>query len=121
MNILLIEDDAAYAETVVFLFEMFAPADIVMLATTLQAALECIKLYRYEVIILDLNLPDARDMQALVTLSGVVSTTPILVLTAFAQWAPYCLEIGAKAYRVKSDIEGEALVALVHAIGEGRQ
>lgn len=119
MNLLLIEDDEKYVETIRFMFELFAPGDVVVAVSTLKDAfIQLESPIAYRCILLDLNLPDAQDLQALVELSRKVPEIPIIVLTAWPQWRQDALQIGAKAYRMKNTIGGEELVELVHEICE---
>jgi len=117
MNVLLCEDDPSYAETVQFMFTLFAPDDTVYHVQTLSAALALlVHQPPIDVILLDLNLPDAKNLQALTAMSATAADIPIIVLTAYPMWRDQAMEIGAKAYKVKSDISGEALVDTVHMI-----
>lgn len=99
------------------MFELFAPADTVIAVSTLSTAFGLLEsVLQFNCILLDLNLPDAQDLQALVELSRKVPAIPIVVLTAWPQWRQDALQIGAKAYRMKNTTGGEELVDLVHEI-----
>lgn len=119
MNILLCEDDQAYVDTVVFMFEMFSAEDTVTAVKSLHEAVQLLTRYHpldFDCILLDLNLPDAKELEALVRLSQLTQDIPIIVLSSWPTWKHESLQIGAKAYKVKNNIGGEDLVALVHTI-----
>jgi two-component system, cell cycle response regulator CtrA len=75
------------------------------------------KLYDYEVILLDLNLPDMSGYEALKTLRANTVSTPILILSALAGTDDKvrALGFGADDYMTKPFHKDE-LVARIHAI-----
>lgn len=119
MNILLCEDDRVYIDTVTFMFEMFSTEDTVTAVESLHEAVRLLTDYHpldFDCILLDLNLPDAKELEGLVKLSQVAPETPIIVLSSWPTWKYESMQIGAKAYKVKNNIGGEELVTLVHSI-----
>ena len=115
MHILLIEDDKVMSQNISLILKhagmMVEPA---LLA---KDGLELLKLYEYDLIILDLMLPDMTGADALRFIRSSGITTPVLVLSAIelANKKVECLSAGADDY-VNKPFNAEELVARVNAI-----
>jgi two-component system cell cycle response regulator CtrA len=115
MRILLIEDDSVTAKSVELMlrsenFNVYA-ADLG------EEGLDLGKLYNYDIILLDLNLPDVSGFEVLRTLRVSKVKTPILILSGLAGIEDKCkgLGFGADDYMTKPFHKDE-LVARIHAI-----
>ncbi len=87
-------------------------------ASTLNEALLRIAGTVYDLVLLDLSLPDARELEAVVALAGAISTTPIVVTSARVgdSLAYAAMANGADEYLNKGDLSAEGLeVALRRA------
>jgi two-component system cell cycle response regulator CtrA len=115
MRVLLVEDDSSTAQTI----EMMLKSEgMVVDATDLgEDGLEIGKLYDYDIIILDLMLPDMDGMEVLRRLRHSRVTTPVLILSGLSQSENKVkgLGNGADDYRTKPFDKSE-LVARVQAI-----
>lgn len=107
LHLLLVEDD----EDCAFLMRrMLCPpggSDIELdVADTLATALERIQSSPYDVILLDLSLPDARGLDGLRQIRGI-SEVPIVVVTGLADetMAFDAVRAGAQDYLVKGDVD----------------
>jgi two-component system, cell cycle response regulator CtrA len=115
MQGLLIEDDSAIAQSIELILnsEKFNVdrAELGEKGTYLG------KLYRYDVILLDLNLPDVSGFEVLRSLRMSKVTTPILILSGFSGMEDKVkgLGLGADDYMTKPFHKDE-LVARIHAI-----
>jgi two-component system cell cycle response regulator CtrA len=115
MHILLIEDDKAMNQNISLILKhagmMVEPA---LLA---KDGLELLKLYEYDLIILDLMLPDMTGADVLRSIRSAGIKTPVLVLSAIelAHKKVECLSAGADDY-VNKPFNAEELVARVNAI-----
>jgi len=115
MHILLIEDDKAMNQNIALILKhagmMVEPA---LLA---KDGLELLKLYEYDLIILDLMLPDMTGADVLRAIRSSGIKTPVLVLSAIelAHKKVECLSAGADDY-VNKPFNAEELVARVNAI-----
>lgn len=115
MRILLIEDDEATAQSIEFMLK----ADGFNLYRTSygEEGIDLGKLYDYDVILLDLTLPDMTGYEVLKTLRKSKISTPIIILTGYAELDGKIkgLGEGADDYITKP-FHREELVARIHAV-----
>jgi two-component system cell cycle response regulator CtrA len=115
MRVLLIEDDRAAAQSIEL---MLKSQSINVYTTDLgEEGIDLGKLYDYDIILLDLNLPDISGFDVLRTLRVSKVKTPILILSGLAGIEDKCkgLGFGADDYMTKPFHKDE-LVARIHAI-----
>ena len=115
MRVLLIEDDRATAQSIEL---MLKSESFNVYATDLgEEGCDLGKLYEYEIILLDLNLPDMSGFEVLRTLRVGKIKTPILVLSGLDGLEDKVrgLGLGADDYMTKPFNRNE-LVARIHAI-----
>ncbi len=115
MRILLIEDDSATAQSIEL---MLKSASLNVYTTDLgEEGIDLSKVYDYDIILLDLNLPDMSGFEVLrsVRLSRV--KTPVLILSGLAgvEQKVKGLGFGADDYMTKP-FHKEELVARIHSI-----
>jgi two-component system cell cycle response regulator CtrA len=115
MRVLLIEDDRAAAQSI----ELMLKSERFNVYTTDlgEEGIDLGKLYDYDIIILDLNLPDMSGFEVLRSLRVSQVKTPILILSGLAGIEDKCkgLGFGADDYMTKPFHKDE-LVARIHAI-----
>jgi two-component system cell cycle response regulator CtrA len=115
MRVLLIEDDSATAQSI----ELMLKADGFNVYTTDlgEEGVDLGKLYDYDIILLDLNLPDMPGFDVLKTLRVAKVNTPILILSGLADIDAKVrgLGYGADDYMTKPFHKDE-LVARIHAV-----
>ena len=115
MRVLLIEDDAAVAQSIEL---MLKTAGFNPFVTDLgEEGIDLGKLYDYDIILLDLTLPDISGYEVLRTLRTSKIKTPILILSGMAGIEDKVkgLGFGADDYLTKPFHKDE-LVARIHAI-----
>jgi two-component system, cell cycle response regulator CtrA len=79
MRILLVEDDPTTSKSIEL---MLQNANLNVYATDLgEEGIDLAKLYDYDLILLDLNLPDMNGLEVLRTLRNAKVETPILILS----------------------------------------
>jgi len=115
MRVLLIEDDSATAQSI----ELMLKSDGFNVYTTDlgEEGVDLGKLYDYDIILLDLNLPDMSGYEVLKTLRVSKVNTPILILSGLAGIDNKVrgLGFGADDYMTKPFHKDE-LVARIHAV-----
>ena len=115
MRVLVIEDDTTIAQSIEL---MLKSASFNVFTTDLgEEGTDLAKLYDYEIILLDLNLPDMSGFEVLRTLRIAKIKTPILILSGLAGIEDKVkgLGYGADDYMTKPFHKDE-LVARIHAI-----
>src|SRR5207302_7757733 len=115
MRVLLIEDDSATAQSI----ELMLKSESFNVYTTDlgEEGVDLGKLYDYDIILLDLNLPDMSGYEVLRSLRVSKVKTPILILTGLGGIEDKVrgLGFGADDYMTKPFHKDE-LVARIHAI-----
>jgi two-component system, cell cycle response regulator CtrA len=115
MRVLLVEDDGATARSI----ELMLKSESFNVYTTDlgEEGVDLGKLYDYDIILLDLNLPDMSGFEVLRSLRVSKVKTPILILSGLAGTEDKVkgLGFGADDYMTKPFHKGE-LVARIHAI-----
>ena len=114
MRVLLIEDDRATAQTIELMLKPEASTSTTDFG---EEGVDLGKLYDYDIILLDLNLPDMSGYEVLRTLRVSKVKTPILILSGLAGIEDKVrgLGFGADDYMTKPFHKDE-LVARIHAI-----
>jgi two-component system cell cycle response regulator CtrA len=115
MRVLLIEDDGSTAQSI----ELMLKSESFNVYTTDlgEEGIDLGKIYDYDIILLDLNLPDMSGLEVLRSLRVSKVKTPILILTGLAGIEDKVrgLGFGADDYMTKPFHKDE-LVARIHAI-----
>jgi two-component system cell cycle response regulator CtrA len=115
MRVLLIEDDSATAQSI----ELMLKSESFNVYTTDlgEEGVDLGKLYDYDIILLDLNLPDMSGFEVLRSLRVSKVKTPILILSGLAGIEDKVkgLGFGADDYMTKP-FHRDELVARIHAI-----
>ena len=115
MGVLLIEDDSATAQSI----ELMLKSESFNVYTTDlgEEGVDLGKVYDYDIILLDLNLPDMSGFEVLRSLRVSEVKTPILILSGLASIEDKVkgLGFGADDYMTKP-FDKDELVARIHAI-----
>src|SRR5271170_4199047 len=115
MRILLIEDDSATAQSIEL---MLKTTKFNVYTTDLgEEGVDLGKIYDYDIILLDLNLPDMSGYEVLRSLRSAKVRTPILILSGLAgiEDKIRALGLGADDYLAKPFHKDE-LIARIHAL-----
>jgi two-component system, cell cycle response regulator CtrA len=115
MRVLLIEDDSSIAQSI----ELMLKSESFNVYTTDlgEEGVDLGKLYDYDIILLDLNLPDMSGFEVLRSLRVSKVKTPILILSGLAGIEDKVkgLDFGADDYMTKP-FHRDELVARIHSI-----
>jgi PAS domain S-box-containing protein len=124
LALLLLEDNEADA---CFVMEMLQKANDplwqITRAQSLSTALELLTQTQFEVVLLDLSLPDSQGLDTLIQVREVAPNLPIIVLTELddQQISLQALSHGAQDYLVKGEITAAILTRVIrYAIERGR-
>jgi len=127
VRLLLVEDDAAFAKIIgtaisrkaTFKVELSTVADLQQSLAVFSRKPFEIEEPKYDVVLLDLSLPDSQGLDTLIQMRNNCLGTPIIVLTGSDDeaLAMSALKHGAQDYLVKGDIDGRSLCrAIQYAI-----
>ena len=122
MNVLLVEDNPGDARLIHNMLCQTSRLEWrfdVVCAESLAAALECIAEGGFDVVLLDLSLPDSEGLATFRAVQAVEPWLPIVVLSGFdrEETTLAAVELGAQDYLVKGQIARETLGrSLLHAV-----
>jgi signal transduction histidine kinase len=124
LDVLLVEDNPGDARLVREALADVEGTDVALAhVSRLSEARTLVEAHRYDVVLLDLSLPDARGLATLHQLQGHAANIPIVVLTGLDDEATaiQAVQEGAQDYLHKGRLEGGLLVrALRYAIERHR-
>ena len=91
-------------------------------AGTAQEALEQVRTGKWDVLVLDINLPDASGLDVLREVKQIAPQLPVLILTIYAedQFAVRALRSGAAGYVTKQSAPEELVDAIRKVVRGGR-
>ena len=115
MRVLLVEDGAGVAQSIELMLKL---EEIYVFRTDLgEDGVDLGKIYDYDIILLDLNLPDISGYEVLRSLRSARVVTPVLILSGLASIEDKIrgLGLGADDYLSKPFHKDE-LIARIHAL-----
>jgi len=115
LRVLLIDDDAGVAQSIELMLKV---EDFNVYRTDLgEEGIDLGKIYDYDIIVLDLNLPDISGYDVLRSLRSARVATPVLILSGLASIGDKIkgLGLGADDYLAKPFHKDE-LIARIHAL-----
>ncbi|MDJ0647447.1 MAG: diguanylate cyclase [Xenococcaceae cyanobacterium MO_188.B19] len=117
LKTLLVEDDPEYA---FLLQEQLARADGIQFDIThvekLTSAIKCLKQKCFEIILLDIGLPDSQGLETFLSLKEIALKLPIVLLTGLKDesLALEAVRQGAQDYLVKQQITTDILIRSIN-------
>jgi PAS domain S-box-containing protein len=124
IRILLIEDDI---DDALILSDCLADADVVKTtlihAKRLDDGLICLQEEQFDIVLLDLGLPDSQGLETLNKIRLSMPTIPVIVLTRFdnVETAILAVQMGVQDYIIKGNLSGDQLVrSILYAIERNR-
>jgi signal transduction histidine kinase len=112
IEILLFEDNLGDAGLIEEMLEEFKELYLLKNVETLEEGLDVLNSYHFDVILLDLGLPDSEGIDTLVEVDKKNSTTPIIVLTGLnnKEIGTLAVKKGAQDYLIKREIDSNLLI-----------
>ncbi len=117
VNILFIEADPRYARTIADQLARTGDAPVNLdVSGRLSTGLELLAKGDFDVVLLDLSLPDSQGLTTLVTTRDRDPDMPIIVLTDLESqtMATAAIGAGAQDYLIKKNIDGSLLIRSIH-------
>ncbi len=117
LNVLHIEDDEAQRETLRLLLDAGRPSGFRLIqAATLERGLACLAQHPFDLVILDLNLPDSAGEITLQTALRHAGHIPVIVLSGNDSdtLASQLVHAGAQDFLVKGQITPRLLLRAIH-------
>jgi C4-dicarboxylate-specific signal transduction histidine kinase len=119
MNVLLVEDDSVDEQAVRRIMSSDSSLQCVV---TLKDAIEATKHQQFNLILLDLGLPDSSGIDTFTSLREAAASVPIVVLTGVddERMAIHAIREGAQDFLVKGYLDARALRSLGFAVERER-
>jgi len=94
LAVLIVEDEAVNAKLLRGIVGKLGHAEQVRIATSLDDAAQALKQRHFDVILLDLNLPDSQGLETVLAVTGLAPTSAVIVITG-----EYDEQVGLQALR----------------------
>jgi len=124
IQLLLIEDNDDYASIMQLLLRTESPGSFeIQHASSLAQAIAMIANNRFDIVLLDLTLPDSNGLDTIIQMHAHTPNTPIVVMTALRDddIVNHAIQEGAQDYLIKGVPDGATLVrSLRYAIERNR-
>jgi PAS domain S-box-containing protein len=116
INILIVEDDLVDRTQIERLLQRSSLPFKVTTTEYLENASQLIKTNRFDVVLLDLNLPDSRGLDTVVKMSSQQSGAAIVVTTGEGgeEMGTRAIAKGAQDYLIKGEFDMQTLVRAIH-------
>jgi DNA-binding NarL/FixJ family response regulator len=121
LKVLAIDDHMLIREGIVSIIRALQPNTLVGTADTCAVGLSRGMAEVWDLILLDLQLPDQSGFSALEQFRRLLPETPVVIMSALEDRATVmkCLDSGAKAFLAKSSDSASIRKALTHLLGGG--
>lgn len=115
LRILLVEDNQIQAGLAGSFLAMGLPESRSVRARSLKEARTCLKREAFDLVLLDLGLPDGEGLEVVLTVKEDAPELPIVVLTSQNEegLGPLCIQAGATDFLSKRELTPQALVRAV--------
>lgn len=120
IKILIVDDHPLFRQGLVDVLETDPGLDVVAQAADGESAVQCAMEHRPDIILMDVNLPNANGLKVTRRILGSQPMIKVIILTGYddAEQAFHALRLGATAYCSK-DIPPEGLLRTIYAVRSG--
>jgi two-component system, NarL family, invasion response regulator UvrY len=121
-NVLLVDDHSIVREGLKNLIELEADLIVTGEAATGLEALNLVRANKYDVMVLDISMPDKNGVDTLHDLKHIAPTLPVLILSGYAE-AQYALNLirnGCKGYLSKG-ADSTEIIKAIRTIANGKR
>jgi len=114
IRILLVDDHDLVREGLIQIIKMTTDVAVTAEAADGQSAMAWLRKQQFDIVLLDLALPDQSGLHWLKVIKDEQSTMPVLILTMYGeqQYAVRCMRAGAAGYLTKRHASSELLTAI---------
>ena len=122
LRVLCVDDHAIFRQGVKQILAQYDRQAKIGEAATAEAAMQLVRESRWDIVILDLSLPDRSGLQVLTEIKREQPDAPVIVLSMHAEdeYAVRALRIGASGYVTKESAPEELVAAIQKVIRGGR-
>jgi two-component system, NarL family, invasion response regulator UvrY len=121
-KILLVDDHSIVRQGLKNLIELEADLEVVAEASSGVEALNLVRKNTYDIIVLDISMPDKNGVDTLHDLQHIAPDLPVLILSGYAE-AQYALNLmrsGCKGYLSK-DADSDEIIKAIRTIANGKR
>jgi two-component system, NarL family, invasion response regulator UvrY len=121
-NILLVDDHSIVRQGLKNLIELESDMEVTGEAASGIEALKLIRSNTYDVVVLDISMPDKNGVDTLHDLKHVAPDLPVLILSGYAeeQYALNLIRNGCKGYLSK-DADSDEIIKAIRVIANGKR
>ncbi|BCM24742.1 MAG: response regulator [Methylophilaceae bacterium] len=121
-KILLVDDHSIVRQGLRNLIELESDLEVTAEAASGVEAIKLIRSQKFDVVVMDISMPDKNGVDTLHELKHVAPDLPVLILSGYAeeQYALNLIRSGCKGYLSK-DAEGDEIITAIRAIANGKR
>ena len=121
-KILLVDDHSIVRQGLRNLIELESDLEVTGEAASGIEAIKLVRSNTYDVVVMDISMPDKNGVDTLHDLKHVNADLPVLILSGYAeeQYALNLMRNGCKGYLSK-DAEPEEIISAIRAIANGKR
>jgi DNA-binding NarL/FixJ family response regulator len=121
-KILLVDDHSIVRQGLRNLIELESDLEVAAEAASGVEAIKLIRSQKFDVVVMDISMPDKNGVDTLHELKHVAPDLPVLILSGYGeeQYALNLIRSGCKGYLSK-DAEGDEIITAIRSIANGKR